>query len=225
MGALAWDAARRGWVDRNGRALTERQVLKLRDDLAIEVSRILRQETQLYLDGKLEFDSWVRNFEDMLVRGTGSGYAFGRGGVGNMTDGDYDRLARIYTQQSEFFAKFVADVQTGDMSDEKLLARADLYGGSAVNAFEQAKQQAAIGDSEADWDLPFYPADGDTPCRSNCRCSWVIEEDATGWTCAWVTERDEQVCDGCAARGELYGESSPLVIPKPYGEQREELAA
>lgn len=225
MGALAWDAAKRGWVDSKGKALTERQILKLRDDLAIEVGRIIRAESDLYVAGKLEFTSWRRNVEDMIVRGTGSGYAFGRGGVGNMTDGDYDRLARLITQQEEFFARFADEVQAGLVSDGMLPARAELYSGATVHAFEQAKHQASIGDSEADWDLPVYPADGDTPCLSRCRCSWLIEEDATGWTCTWITEDDEDVCDGCQERGRLYGAGSPLVFPKPYGEQLEEMAA
>ena len=60
--------------------------------------------------------------------------------------------------------------------------------------------------------------------NSRCRCAWIIEEDASGWTCTWETEQDDAVCDGCLSRGAMYGPSSPLKFPKPYDEQLQEAA-
>lgn len=221
--ALRWDAVQRGWED-EGRLLRPLQIRRLRDDLASEVARQIRIETDLMLSGKVEIDAWANNVERMLLRGQGSGYAFGRGGIAQMTDGDYDRLARLLDEQSGFFGQFKAEIEAGNLSDAQIAARAEMYAGSTINAYEQGQHQAAIGDSEADWDLPVYPADGGTTCLSRCRCAWQIDEDAYGWTCVWETEGDEQVCPECEERGRMYGAANPLTFAKPYGEQVQEAA-
>lgn len=219
MGALAWDAAKRSWRDGNGRLLTPRQIAKLRDDLAAEVASLIRQETETFLAGDIELAAWRRNVERFIAEGTGSGYAFGRGGLANMTDGDYDRLARLLSEQTDVFGRFVAEVDAGNLSGAQIAARAETYAGASVNAFEQAQHQAAIGDSAADWELPCYPADGETDCLANCRCAWDIVEDETGWTATWIAENDDRTCPGCTQRSEMYGPANPLRFPKPVDEQ------
>lgn len=89
----------------------------------------------------------------------------------------------------------------------QIVQRARLYAGATVNGFARG-QASAHGVRDR---LPAHPADGGTPCRSNCRCNWSIVETDTGWEATWQTESDGQVCSGCASRGAMW---SPLVIPR-----------
>ncbi len=213
MNGLTWDASIRRWR-RGGKLLNLNQQAAVRNELANLYSAYLREETALFLSGKLEYASWVANSENYVLQATGNGYSFGRGGVNQMTNGDYDRLARTLNKQVELFRNFAGEVQTGNLSAAQILARAESYGGSVVYAHEQAVNQAAIGDDpNADWEFPFYPG-ADTTCRNNCRCAWSIDEDEYGWTCIYHTMGDEQMCETCISRGAQYGEGSPLFFPK-----------
>ena len=212
--SLKWDAANRRW-ELNGRKVTLQQQANLRNELADMYSKYLRHEADLYNAGKLEFANWRANSERYILEATGNGYQFGRGGVVNMSDADYDRLARTLNKQVELFQNFAEEVRTGQLSVAQIAARAESYGGSVVYAHEQALNQAAIGDDpNADWELPYFPGDGDTSCMSRCRCSWEITEDEYAWTCIYHTMGDEQMCADCIARGQQYGTDSPLVFPK-----------
>lgn len=211
---LKWDAELRRWR-LNGRKVTLQQQVGLRNELADLYSSYLRHEANLFVTGKLEYANWVANSEKYILDATGNGYTFGRGGTVNMTNSDYDRLARTLNKQVELFRGFADEVRAGNLSPLQIAARAESYGGSVVFAHEQAVNQAAIGDDpNADWELPFYPGDGETSCLSRCRCAWEIDEDEYAWTCTYHTMGDDQMCEDCIARGRQYGEGSPLVFPK-----------
>lgn len=216
MNGLRWDASARRWrSESTGRMLSMNQQATLRNELADLYSSYIRHETELYLAGKLEYANWVANSETYIMQATGNGYAFGRGGVLNMTDGDYDRLARTLNKQVDLWRNFAEEARNGGLSPLQLMARAESYGGSVIFAHEQAVNQAAVGDDpSADWELPFYPGDGDTQCLSRCRCVWDIQEDETGWTCTYHTIGDESMCQDCIDRGNQYGPNSPLVFRK-----------
>lgn len=217
---LKWDAAARRWTV-NGRRVTLQQQVNLRNSLADMYSSYLRHEADLFNRGILDFDTWVRTSEKYILDATGNGYTFGRGGTVNMTNSDYDRLARTLNKQVELFRGFADEVKAGNLSVGQITARAESYGGSVVHAHEQAVNQAAIGDDpDADWDLPFYPGDGDTECLSRCRCAWEINEDEYGWTCTYYTMEDEAVCDTCRSREQQHGPDRPLFFPKAGAGER-----
>lgn len=211
--ALRWDPEVRRWRE-SGKLLSFKQQASVRDELADLYAKFIREETNLYLSGKLEYDAWVANVENYVLQATGSGYAFGRGGVAHMSDGDYDRLARTLDRQVELFRRFVGEVKTGSLTAPQIQARAESYAGSVIYAHEQAANQAAIGDDpNANWELPFYPG-ADTQCLNNCRCYWEIDEDAYGWTCTYHVVSDAQTCGDCERRGGQHGPGSPLTFPK-----------
>lgn len=211
---LKWDAEIRRWR-LNGRKVTLQQQVNLRNELADLYSSYLRHEANLFVTGKLEYANWVSNSEKYILDATGNGYTFGRGGTVNMTNSDYDRLARTLNKQVELFRGFAEEVKTGNLTVKQIAARAESYGGSVIHAHEQAVNQAAIGDdTSADWELPYYPGDGDTECLSRCRCAWEINEDEYAWTCTYHTMGDDLMCEDCIRRGNQYGEDSPLIFPK-----------
>lgn len=215
MMAIRWDALNRTW--RSGaKELSHAQKVTLRDEMAAQYSEYIRVETGLFEQGKLEYASWRRNVLDYVMKATGNGYTFGRGGIDQMTDADYDRLARLLQGQSKYFDDLAEKVLSGDVRGGTLMRRAMAYGSSVVQAYEQGQQGAAIGnDAEADWELPFYPGDGESQCLWRCRCAWEILEDEYGWTCIYHTMSDEMVCETCQSRENRHGPSNPLTFDKP----------
>lgn len=98
-------------------------------------------------------------------------------------------------------------------AEDAVAARSELYAGTVVHSFEVAQVEAiAVVRGRGLRDLPYFPADGGTQCRSNCRCSWTIAYDDIDriYRCTWNTEGDGKVCAGCAERRRL---ANPLLIP------------
>lgn len=221
--ALRWNAERRRYRDTDtGRLLTRKQATTLRDDLADAYGARFRDLTRQYGEGTISRQAWERGYRSLVVEAAGAGYAFGRGGAALMTDVDFDRLLPIVTTQLGFAETFFEDVQ-GDIeaqAEERLVdeikrallpqmeARAEMYSGSVVNAYEHGHATAVTDGGLRE--LPAFPADGGTPCLSGCRCEWVITERDGMWECRWITEGDGSVCDGCRDRRRRY---NPLVVP------------
>lgn len=96
------------------------------------------------------------------------------------------------------------------LHEAQIAARSRMYVSSAREAFERGKRRAA-GAPE----LPAYPADGSTICKSRCQCGWQLEEvkDADGNTIAWNAYwrlSPVESCETCLGRGATW---NPLVIP------------
>lgn len=224
--ALVWDATKRRYRDdATGRLVTRPQLRQLRDELADAYSAQFRTLTQQYGEGAISRTAWESGFRDLITRAAADGYAFGRGGVAQMTDTDFDALLRIVTTQLQFGEGFFTDVRAqlaarqGQLARDlkaqllpQLTARADLYGGAAVHGFEQGQAVAVTEGGLAN--LPAYPADGSSECGANDRCAWVITEQDGMWAARWVTERDGNVCPTCQWRGDNW---NPLMIPMGSG--------
>lgn len=79
-------------------------------------------------------------------------------------------------------------------------ARSQLYINSARQAYERAKARA-LGVP----DLPAYPGDGSTVCKSNCACSWRLEpiydddDNLIGWNAFWELGAADH-CPDCIQR-------------------------
>lgn len=86
-------------------------------------------------------------------------------------------------KQLDYLKGFVADA--GGMSEAAIKARAALYAGAVRNTFSQIRSPG----------LPFHPADGGTPCKMNCKCSWEQDGDNYIWTL-----HPAEHCDGCLRR-------------------------
>jgi hypothetical protein len=94
--------------------------------------------------------------------------------------------------------------------EAQIAARSKMYLNSAREAFERAKARAYGLPT-----LPAYPGDGQTVCRTNCRCTWRIEElfddegNVIGWNCYWDMVDDPGTCPDCTANAAKW---SPLSI-------------
>lgn len=237
---LTWDAAKRSYR-RDGRLLTQRQAIQLRNDLADAFADRFESLVDAYVAGSVRWARFGRDFLRLVGEATTAGYVFGRGGAVAMTDDDYATLLGLVTAQGEYARGFLGDIQAAEQeavsraipaeaeSDfvffialprsivpqtvgailrgirDQVVARAKLYVGAVVSAYERAR--AAVHGI----DLPAYPPDGNTICRMRCRCAWEITETPTAWECYYQTERDKSVCATCLDREQRW---APFVIPR-----------
>lgn len=101
-------------------------------------------------------------------------YASGVGGLDNLTPEDVRRIQQKIAEQEQYLENWVGElaVQAADgteVSRGRVLQRAMLYAGNANSTYYEGAQ-AAIGMPP----LPQYPGDGQTECRTNCKCTLRI---------------------------------------------------
>lgn len=99
-------------------------------------------------------------------------------------------------KQADYLGHFTDAIEDGRLSDAEIRARAQSYAGALHATADRARTW--------DWPLPFFPADGGTPCRTNCRCSWQgrgldLEELTGDWY--WSLSPGD-TCEGCRARAD-----------------------
>lgn len=192
----------------NGRALSQSQLRDVRDAVADGMIADVAAIVADWVAGKLTLAQWAAAFAEMIASSVIAGYLLGYGGTALLDDNaDLDILALIAAQYlyAEAFAQDIADaINRGEpMSEAAMRARAELYAGASINAYEQANA-AAQGAS-----LPYYPADGQTECGARCRCWWSYEHGDGTTDAYWHTQEDNAVCPGCLERE---AESDPYTL-------------
>jgi hypothetical protein len=210
---MAWvyDPSAHRYVD-GDRLLTERQLLDLRNAIADGMSTEAKSLARQLIDGVITFAQWAKAFAKLIRDGITAGFLLGRGGQAQLTAVSTKTLDALVADQlgyAKSFASVVSDlIDAGTATVDGVGSRSALYAGASVQAFHQ-------GQSE-DWriELPYYPADGETECLGNCRCSWEVTDTDTEVTAIWRTEDDHKVCEDCEARGKEYGPDSPFVQSK-----------
>lgn len=178
------------------KALTASQLRDIRDALADGLEAEITDLVARFQSGEITITEWAVKFADLIRSGMTAGYALGHGGVHTLDTEAMAKIDALIRDQTSFAERFIRDLGTTEMSPEQMTARAQLYAGQAVRAYEEARG-AANG-----IELPVYPGDGGTPCLGRCRCYWSIESDDTTVTATWVTSSDDRVCEGCFQRGQ-----------------------
>lgn len=165
------------------------------DDLAGRLSR-----------GEVSIQQWELEFRKQVKTAFVDEFVLGKGGRNAMTQSDWGAVGRMIRDQYTFSHEFARDIADGELSLAQIEARGRLYMDSATQAYERGR-----GASFGGLSLPEYPADGNQICKSNCRCSWVIEETDTEWRCTWQLSSGGETCDTCLGNAEKW---NPLVITK-----------
>lgn len=189
------------------KALTQAQLRDVRNAIADGMGEDIAALVKRYTAGEITLAEWADAFGQLVRTGTTVGYALGIGGANAMDTEAIRQIDRLLAEQTDFVHGFINDLAYGSTSDAQMEARAQLYAGQAVKAYEQARASA--------WsvDLPAYPGDGGTECLGRCRCFWTIEDDETQVMAWWNTHEDDGVCNGCFQRGQDY---SPFVQAKGW---------
>lgn len=145
-------------------------------------------------------------------------YVLGRGGRDNMAQSDWGRVGRVLRDQYALMDGFVADIESGALSQAQIAARASLYFDSARQSFENGNGAAYGFDPRK---LPSVPGDDHQTCHGGCRCHWRYEKifDADGKLVAihafWEMDFTAEHCEptattrGCAQNAQDY---NPFVI-------------
>lgn len=187
-----------------GRYLSAAASIELRDDMVTRLRSEADTLARRLATQELTVQQWETEMQRAVREIQTVQYAFGRGGRNAMTDVDRQILADLIRDQYTYLRGFAQDVAAGTLSEAQIVARAKLYHGSSVRAYEHGKA--------ASWgvQLPHYPADGSTPCKSACRCRWDIADRGDTIEATWKRSASES-CSGCVAYASAY---APLVIAK-----------
>lgn len=133
-------------------------------------------------------------------------YLLGRGGREQMTQADWGSIGGMLKEQYSHLPDFQAALESGELSEAQIAARAQMYVRSSREAYERAHERNAedLGLSEEKWvlgeaehceDCLEYagmdwqpvgtfptPGDGSTRCKTNCQCHKLWRNPETGQT-------------------------------------------
>jgi hypothetical protein len=174
------------------------------DRIAALLAREIAAVTQALVNGG-SVDRWERQMADAIARGHAAAAIAGeaeRGIIGRgraalakwlgervLPKATRDTIKAAVAGQLPYLRKFADDIRAGRLSDVQIAARAALYAGATRATYYQGRN--------AGWDLRNVPipADGGTPCVSNCKCV-AYEEDGQ-----WIYELTAaEHCAGCLER-------------------------
>lgn len=199
------EIARRYRSKETGRFLSPSSAISLRDDFQQRRRSDIDALTRRLADQDITVQQFETEMQVLIKQTFGVQYAYGRGGRNAMTADDFTALDTLIRDQYQYLRAFAQDIAAGKLSEAQITARAGLYHGSSVRAYEQGKA--------ASWglQLPHYPADGSTPCKSACRCRWDIADRGDEIHATWHLQSGGESCPGCKSRAASY---APLVIAK-----------
>ena len=214
----AWNAKARRWqgsagTKYAGQFISPAKLKDLRDTFIQGQLGAVDLLGQRLAEGEITIQGWERDMRAHLKTVYQAEYLLARGGAQAMTPSDYGRLGGLLRWQYQYLHDIAADIQAGRLSEQALIARAQLYVHSATQAHEQGKAAA--------WGLrvPHVPGDGSTLCKVNCKCYLEIREDDEAWHVYWRRTADES-CDTCVERSQTW---NPLDIAKPLARNRRAL--
>jgi len=146
--------------------------------------------------------------------------AIGAGGWVNLGGRAMEEALSEVREHIDFLDRFRQKIQDAldagqPFSDKMILARAKMYGEGARATVEKS-YVATLGLPR----LPAYPGKA-TECRSNCKCSWTIEQLPLNgnWDCYWERSPVES-CANCIARERAFNPlriRNGIIQPYPRG--------
>lgn len=205
MTGWRYSVERRRYLYPSGRAVPDSRVVTLRQRF-IDGQESGADELALQLAvGAITVAQWEREARALVKRAYIAEYALGAGGRQMLGPRDYGRIGGLLAAQYRYLRGFAEEIAAGALSQAQIADRTTLYVASATQAFERARAAGYDG-----LDLPCYPADGLTACRSRCKCSWRIEERRDEWR-AYYTINSGESCGDCQGRSARY---SPYVQAK-----------
>lgn len=208
---MAWKwnekAARYMWVNGKSRFLSRAQVMSWVDASLKASAQATSTLAQLAHDKMLAPRDWEtamrREIKDEYIRQ----YLLGRGGRSQMTQRDWGKVGSMLKEQYGYLSGFAGDIAQGNLSEDQIRARSEMYVNSAREAYESANGVVAKawGADEESWSvdpsvencgdclayqaegwkpLGYFPlpGDGSTQCLTNCHCYKEYRKSETGET-------------------------------------------
>lgn len=162
--------------------------------LRLATEKEIEKLTQKLVDGELRVDDWRIQMLQIIKRANIQQNNIAQGGIAK--DEDFDGLKGELQKQWGHLRRFARMVQRAAENEKSItfaVARAVLYAKSTQAAFWQGKLPVK---------LPQVPRDGQTQCRTNCKCRLKIknEYDDDGNLVAvlvWWKLSPAEHCDDC----------------------------
>ena len=203
-----WDDRLKRYRHQNGRIIGVRQMVGLRDQFIAGVKGETDTLTKRLFSKRISIQRWETEARNIIKAAFIDSYVLGRGGRDNMTAADWGRLGSMLRRQYGYLRNFSLDIADGRYTVNQsgmVMARLGLYAEAASQAFERGKTEGR-GIPR----LEQYPGDGQTQCKTNCKCYLQIKETADAWLITWKLNPAEH-CGDCVR---LAREWNPLTIPK-----------
>lgn len=199
-----WDDASKRYRNAStGRFIGIRQMLPMRDTFIESQKNAIDDLAGRLVSGDIDTAQWVDEFKGVLRTTYKDEYALALGGRNNMTQSDYGHIGRNLRDQYDYLYKFADQVENGQLTEAQIRIRSRMYVDSATQAFERGHARS-MGAPQ----LPAYPGDGSTQCRSNCKCHWQLVDKGDHWEATWRLGLAEH-CPDCVERSK---EWAPLIL-------------
>jgi hypothetical protein len=181
-----------------GQFVGSQAVTQLRNDFLDAQLQVVADLTRQFNSGVVSLSAWQTAMQEAIKVTLGVEYVFGRGGLNQITPADLDVLSGLVAAQFDYLSNFAQAIDDGALSGPQIAARADMYLGAGVGAYERGAA-AASG-----IDLPEYPGEA-CDGLTNCRCAWLIDLAEDGSIEAfWICENDTASCSACIENGDTY---------------------
>lgn len=185
------------------RPMRRNQKLSLLESRRNLYERNIRGLNEDLKEGRISPQQWFNRMQNEVKDLHLSAYVIGRSGRWqDMRQKDYGHIGQTLRRQYSFLRGFRNDIINDgieNISLAKLNQRADMYGQSADQSFEEG-YSAEVG-LEPNV-LPSYPGKGDTRCRTNCKCRWaitILNKANQDFECSWRLGSAEH-CQTCIRR-------------------------
>ncbi len=178
--------------------------------LRIQAERRIEALTQDLIDGKMDLTQWVDDMKAELRRGNHEQFVVGKGGDKSLIDRkEYLQLGPELKRQYRYLNNFAADIKQRADSGQSIqfaLARSKMYARST---------QAMMWRAAIPVKLPRYPRDGQTRCRTNCKCylTYEYERDEDGKITAVLVTWNLVPAEHCEDCIDLSREWNPKRFP------------
>ena len=155
-------------------------------------------------DHSIPVNLWQATMRTQIKNETFRQYMAGLGGRSALTQQDYGSIGGMLSEQYRHLDAFAAKIAAGEYSDKQITAISRMYIRSAREAFERA-----AGRSRGIPQMPAYPGDGSTICKTNCGCHWRYTRRGDEWHAFWTLGVVEH-CVGCLEHAD---EWFPYIVP------------
>jgi hypothetical protein len=203
-----WDDVSKRYRDvATGRFVPQTQVMEWLRQSITSTQTVVDAFAGYVADGSLGAAEFGQIMREQIKAEYIRQYLVGIGGEAQMTAANWGSVGGMLTEQYKYLDKFIAEIASGNLTAEQIMARAEMYINSAHEAWERAKYDNAkeldmdlegwfvdsalencpdcLGFQSEGWQpighFPF-PGAGDTQCLTNCGCRVVYKNSKTGQT-------------------------------------------
>jgi hypothetical protein len=152
----------------------------------------------------LSLGSWQKTMRANIKTQFTQQYLLGIGGRNQMTPSDWGSLGGLLAKQYNYLDLFASQIANGELSENQIGARSEMYMLAARSAFERASAKVRGIPLDA---IPVFPTE-DCLGLTNCGCNWVYNRHGDEWHATW-TLGDTDHCDVCISHASQW---NPLII-------------